>query len=174
MCTARLFLLQTLFFFHFTRRLSSLFVLASRPLQLHGTSVLSDSRLKRPVISSTPIIPIIRDPAAAAGAPNNASYVESSLADVDLRAYASAGILLYDFKRVRGGDRPVLRLLMGSNHEKKTEFLGGKKEAEDADVYATAAREFDEESGGILSLSAGDVSHRATLERACRGSKVLW
>ncbi len=125
-------------------------------------------------MTSAPIIPIIRSPTAAAEAPNDASYVQASLADVDLRGYCSAGILLYDFKRVRGSDRPVLRLFMGSNHEKKMEFLGGKKEAEDADVYATAAREFDEESGGILSRSAGDVSHRATLERACRGSKVLW
>jgi hypothetical protein len=125
-------------------------------------------------MSSSPIIPIIRSPTAAACAPNDASYVESSLADVDSRAYCSAGILLYDFKRTRRGERPVLRLLMGSNHDKKTEFLGGKKEVDDADVYATAAREFDEESGCILSRSPGDVSHRTTLERACRGSKVLW
>ena len=74
----------------------------------------------------------------------------------------------------RAGNGETLRLLLGSNHEKKIEFLGGKRETVDADVYATAAREFDEESGGILSQSAGDLSHRATLERACRSSKVLW
>jgi hypothetical protein len=85
--------------------------------------------------------------------------------------------LLYDFERLPGqrlGVRGALRLLMGRNHENKIEFLGGKREPTDEDVYATASREFDEESGGIFGESAGDVRQRATLAHACRSSRVLW
>jgi hypothetical protein len=120
-------------------------------------------------------------PAPATSAPSSApvhgysdfSYVASSLADADAQAYRSAGILLYDVDR--SSSPPVLlSLLLGRNHESRIEFLSGKREVADADVYATAAREFDEESGGVLADCAGDVAHRALLARACRSSKVLW
>ena len=96
---------------------------------------------------------------------------------MDAKGYRSAGILLYDFQREPGQnvcERGLLRLLLGKNHSNNIEFLSGKKEPSDSDVFATAAREFDEESGGVFAESAGDMSHRATLMRACRSSKVLW
>jgi 8-oxo-dGTP pyrophosphatase MutT (NUDIX family) len=65
-------------------------------------------------------------------------------------------------------------LLLGRNHEGNVEFLSGKRESADADVYATAAREFDEESGCVLADREGDVSHRTVLAAACRSSRVLW
>ncbi len=117
-------------------------------------------------------------PGASAAAPGGEEdYIAPSLAAADAANYRSAGIVLYDFERSPGqrlGARGVLRLLMGRNHENKIEFLGGKRETTDEDVHATASREFDEESGGILGESAGDVSQRATLARACRSSRVLW
>lgn len=150
-------------------------------LQIHDSSIFSDLRLHRLAFgaaagaSDTP--PSSCPAADGAASCSRVSYVASSLAAADALEYRSAGILLYDFERAMGQGveaHPCFRLLMGRNHENKIEFLGGKKEAGDLDVYGTAAREFDEESGGVLAASAGDISHRETLMRACRSSRVLW
>jgi hypothetical protein len=108
---------------------------------------------------------------------HDTSYVAPALQNDDAVGYRSAGILLYDFERPAhhsAASRGSLRLLMGKNHENKVEFLAGKREIVDADVYATAVREFDEESGGILADSATSEAHRSLLEHACRSSRVLW
>lgn len=129
--------------------------------------------------SGSAAYPCASDPhrADVADSGRDDSYVASSLAEADAKSYRSAGIMLYDFQLEPGhksGERGLLRLFLGRNHSNNVEFLSGKKEQFDADVFATAAREFDEESGGVFADSAGDISHRATLMRACRSSKVLW
>jgi hypothetical protein len=169
------------FVFFLSRRVSDRFLDTDVfVFQLHRSSVLSDS-LNLPVFCSPPaatVIALASSPAADGAAACSAiSYAASSLAAPDALGYRSAGIILYDFERAEGQSaevRGTLRLLMGRNHENKIEFLGGKREATDADVHSTAAREFDEESGGILAGSPGDVTHRVTLMQACRSSRVLW
>jgi hypothetical protein len=150
---------------------NNLLVTPSPRSQLHYSSIHSDPRLDRPNFCP------LAASADAAAACSGASYGAASLAAADALGYRSAGVVLYDFEWPTGRDVELgacLRLLMGRNHDNKIEFLGGKREAADADVYATAAREFDEESGGIFAERAGDVAHRSTLVHACRSSRVLW
>merc|ERR1712130_135713 len=63
--------------------------------------------------------------------------------------YRAAGVFLY-----KVGDDGVISVLMALEFGKKDELtlslLGGKMERGDIDAADTAAREFDEESGGIL------------------------
>ena len=158
----------------------SILVLTRSCAQLHRSSIITDTRLNRISFSHAPSTSTSSAAPAdlsAAAALSTISYVAPTLAAADAIGYRSAGIVLYDVQRCRGqhGDGSVsLRLFLGRNHEDKIEFLSGKREACDADVYATAAREFDEESGGVLGEGVEEGAHRAVLARACRSSRVLW
>jgi 8-oxo-dGTP pyrophosphatase MutT (NUDIX family) len=96
-------------------------------------------------------------------------YIAEKLHKIDAENYAAAGILVYN---PIGPER--FEVLLGRSSSKhEIEFLGGKRDAEE-DVWMTAAREFDEETGGVLGEIKKDLSQRTTLIKACKESSVLW
>jgi 8-oxo-dGTP pyrophosphatase MutT (NUDIX family) len=96
-------------------------------------------------------------------------YIAASLLKEDADHFAAAGILVFDSKAPASID-----LLLGRNSSKnEIEILGGKRD-DGEDVVTTAAREFDEETGGVLGDIKKDHSHRLLLMTACRESAVFW
>ena len=96
-------------------------------------------------------------------------YIAEKLHKIDAENYAAAGILVYN---PIGPER--FEVLLGRSSSKhEIEFLGGKRDAEE-DVWMTAAREFDEETSGVLGEIKKDLSQRTTLIKACKESSVLW
>jgi 8-oxo-dGTP pyrophosphatase MutT (NUDIX family) len=96
-------------------------------------------------------------------------YLADKLQKIDLDSFAASGILVFN----SNGPASLEMLLGRSSQKNEIEFLGGKRDAGE-DVYTTAAREFDEETGGVLSEIKKDLTHRQLLIKACRESPVFW
>ena len=81
-------------------------------------------------------------------------YIAKELKKKDAENFAAAGILVFN-----SNGPASLEMLLGRNCTKnELEFLGGKRDDRE-DVFTTAAREFDEETGGILGDIKKDLPH---------------
>jgi 8-oxo-dGTP pyrophosphatase MutT (NUDIX family) len=121
----------------------------------------------RPDASASERIPIQMHRPAGLWTRND--YIRYKLEETDAENFAAAGILV-----LRPNGSASLEMLFGrSSSENQVDFLGGKRD-EGEDIYSTASREFDEETGGVLAEIKTDSGHRSLLAEACRASPVLW